>query len=292
MAISTKTLGDITPEVWRNVVLAQLRKDLVGELICNKNFKQEFWGKGDTLNISSIGTLTDNQYGDDNITYEALTDSKVQLVIDQEQYVAFKDEDAERNNISVNYMTEVMTDMGYQLGDFWDNKIMAEYANAGLDSYATGTTDWQITATTAANLPALMGSLKRQLKVANAPAGDIYFVAPPEIEEAVTLYFGSKGPASQYSDQYAHNANYAGKFFGVQLFISNNCVTETSSTHGLAGVVGTSIALANDVITDEALRLEGRIANGYRALSIGGVKTYRPAISIDVNLNETVIATS
>ena len=70
MAISTKTLADITPEVWRNVVLAGLRKDLVGELVCNKNFKQEFWGKGDTLNISSMGTLTDNQYDDDNITYD------------------------------------------------------------------------------------------------------------------------------------------------------------------------------------------------------------------------------
>jgi len=292
MAISTKTLGDITPEVWRNVVLSGLRKDLVGELVCNKNFKQEFWGKGDTLNISSMGTLTDAQYTDANITYEALTDSKVQLVIDQEQYVAFKDEDAERNNISVNYMTEVMTDMGYQLGDFWDNKIMAEFANAGLDSYATGTTSWQITATTAANLPAMMGALKRQLKVASAPAGSVYFIAPPEIEEAITLYFGSKGPASQYSDDYAKNAKYAGRFFGVETFISNNCSDDDTTVHGLAGVVGTSIALANDVITDEALRLEGRIANGYRALSIGGVKTYRPAISIDVNINSTVIATS
>ena len=292
MAISTKTLGDITPEVWRNVVLAGLRKDLVGELVCNKNFKQELWGKGDTLNITSMGALTDNQYTDANITYEALTDSKTQLVINQEQYVAFKDEDAERNNISVNYMTEVMTDMGYQLGDFWDNQIMAEYANAGIISQSPAAASWQITATTAANLPSLFGALKRELKVANAPAGAVYFVAPPEIEEAITLYFGNKGPASQYSDDYAKNANYAGKFFGVETFISNNCVTEGSNTHGLAGVVGTSIALANDVITDEALRLEGRIANGYRALSIGGTKTYRPAISIDVDLNSTVIATS
>ena len=288
----TKTLADITPEVWRNVVLAGLRKNLVGDLICNTKFKKEILRKGDTLNIPSMGTLTANTYADANITYEALTDSKVQLVIDTEYYTAFKDEDAERNSIDVAYLTEVLTDQGYQHADKWDIKIMGEYANAGLDSYATGTTAWQITATTAANLPALMGSLKRQLKAVNAPAGDIYLVAPPEIEEAITLYFGSKGPASAYSDQYAMNANYAGKFFGVELFISNNCQTATSVTHGLAGVVGTSIALANDVITDENLRLEGRIANGFRALSIGGVKTYRPAISIDVNLNETVIATS
>jgi len=292
MAISTKTLADITPEVWRNVVLAGLRNDLVGELVCNKNFKQEFWGKGDVLNIMSMGTLTDTQYGDANITYEALTDSKLQLTIDQEQYVAFKDEDAERNNISVEYMTEIMLDKSYQLGDFWDNLIMDEYTEAGLDSYSTGTTPWQITATTAANIPALMGALKRQLKKAKAPKGAIYLIAPPEIEEAITLYYGAKGPASALSDAYVQNANFVGKFFGVNLFTSNNCTTGASVTHGLAGIMGTSIALANDIITDEKLRLEGRIASGYRTLSIGGVKTYRAAISIDVNIDETVIATT
>jgi hypothetical protein len=104
------------------------------------------------------------------------------------------------------------------------------------------------------------------------------------------MYFGNKGPSSVMSDDYVMNANYRGKMFGVNVFISNNLVTGSSVTHGLAGVMGTSIALANDIITDEKLRLEGRIADGQRILSIGGIKTYRPAVSIDVNLNETVIA--
>lgn len=285
-------LSNILPEVWRNVVLAGLRKDLPAEMVCNTRFKEEVWGKGDTLHILGLGTLTDNDYGAGNITYEDITDTDTTLLIDKSRYVAFKDEDAEKAKTNVDYMTELMTDMGYQLGDYWDGLVMAEYANAGLDSYSTGTTAWEITNGTAANLPALMGGIKRQLKAANAPAGDVYFIAPPEIEEAITLYFGSKGPGSDYSDQYSQNANYAGRFFGVNVFSSNNCVTASSVTHGLAGVVGTSIALADDVITDEAIRLEGRIATGYRALSIGGIKTYRSAISIDVNLNETVIATS
>jgi hypothetical protein len=176
------------------------------------------------------------------------------------------------------------------MGDYWDALVMAEYANAGLDSYATGTTPWQVTATTAANIPQLFGAIVRQLKKANAPRGDIYAVVPPEIEEAITMYFGNKGPSSVMSDDYVMNANYRGKMFGVNVFISNNLVTGSSVTHGLAGVMGTSIALANDIITDEKLRLEGRIADGQRILSIGGIKTYRPAVSIDINLNETVIA--
>jgi hypothetical protein len=279
-------------EMWTQVALAGLRKDLVGDLICNKQFKQQVWGKGEALNIVGVGTLTDKAYDNDNITYEDITDTGVKLEIDKARYVAFKSEDAARAKTSIEKLTEIVTDAGYQMGDYWDALVMAEYANAGLDSYATGTTAWQITHATAANVPAMFGAIKRQLKKANAPRGDIYFVAPPEIEEAITLYFGNKGPASQMSDAYVMNANYGGRLFGVEVFISNNLVTGTSVTHGLAGVMGTSIALANDIITDEKLRLEGRIADGQRILSIGGIKTYRPTISIDVNINEVVIATS
>jgi hypothetical protein len=276
-------------EMWTQVALAGLRKDLVGDLICNKQFKQEVWGKGETLNIVGVSTLTDKEYDDDNITYEDITDTSLKLEIDKARYVAFKREDAARAKTSIEKMTEIVTDAGYQMGDYWDGLVMAEYANAGLDSYATGTTPWQITATTAANIPQLFGAIIRQLKKANAPRGDIYAVVPPEIEEAITMYFGNKGPSSVMSDDYVTNANYRGKMFGVNVFVSNNLVTASSVTHGLAGVMGTSIALANDIITDEKLRLEGRIADGQRILSIGGIKTYRDAISIDINLNETVI---
>jgi len=279
-------------EMWTQVALAGLRKDLIGDLVCNKQFKQEVWGKGEAINIVAVGTLTDKDYTDDNITYEDISDSSLKLEINKARYVAFKQEDAARAKTSIDKMTEVVSDAGYQMGDYWDALVMAEYANAGLDSYSTGTTPWQITASTAANIPALFGAIKRQLVKANAPKGEIYFVAPPEIEEAITLYFGTKGPQSVMSDAYVQNANYAGKLFGVQVFTSNNLVTGSSVTHGLAGVMGTSIALANDIITDEQLRLEGRIAKGQRILSIGGIKTYRAAIGIDVNLNETVIATS
>ena len=279
-------------EMWTQVALAGLRKDLVGDMICNKSFKQEVWGKGEAINIVSVGALTDKEYTDDNITYEDMSDSSVQLAIDKARYVAFKSEDAARAKTSIDKLTEVVSDAGYQMGDYWDGLVMAEYANATLSSYETGSTAWQITHDTAANLPHLFGALVRQLKKANAPKGDVYLVAPPEIQEAVTLYFGTNGAHSVLSDAYVANANYGGKLFGVQLFISNNLTTESSVTHGLAGVIGTSIALANDIITDEQLRLEGRIAKGQRILSIGGIQTYRPEISISVELNETVIATS
>jgi len=283
-------LANVIPEVWRKVVLAGLRKDLPFEMVANKKFKEEVFGMGSKLHILSVGALTDAEYGAGNITYSALSDSKVTLDIDLKRYVAFNNEDYDKALTNVDYLAEVLTDAGYQLGDFFDATGMGEYANAGIDSYSTGTTAWQFTATTCANVPAMFAALRKDLKKANAPAGNVFLIAPPEVEEAVNIYYGNKGAASAKSDEIMTNG-FVGKFFGVNLYTSNNCVTATQ-LHGLAGVEGTAIALANDVITDEGIRLEGRIADGYRFLAIGGIKTYRPAISIDVNFNTTVIATS
>lgn len=284
-------LNNIIPTAWLNTVLAALRKDLVFGDITNQNFKQSIWGLGDTLNILTMGAMSDEEYDASNITYADLTDAKAQLVIDKKRYVAFYDEDTNKALTNVKYLAEVLTDAGHQIADYFDALGMAEHVNASLNSYSTGTTSWQITKDKATNLPALMGAIRRQLKKAKAPAGDVFLIAPPEIEECITLYFGDKGPASPVSDAAVVNG-HMGKYFGVQVYISNNCETGASITHGLAGVKGTAIAMAADVITDEGIRLEGRIATGHRMLGLGGVKTYRPEISIDVNLNEVVIATS
>ena len=283
-------LSNVIPEVWRKTVLAALREDLIFRNVANLNFKQEFWGMGDTLNIMSMGGLTRNTYGAGNITYEELTDSNTQLLIDKAEYVAWKDEDAEKAKTNVNYQAELLTSAGHELADYWDALGMAEHANAGLESYQTGTTDWQFTNGTAANIPQFFASITRQLKTAKAPKGQAFVIGTPGLEEAVNIYFGNK-LASNKADEVV-TGGFSGQFFRTNLYTSLNCVNETSTDHGLAGIEGKSIALADDVITDEGLRLEGRIATGYRMLTIGGIKTYRPAISIDVNLNEVTVATS
>ena len=284
-------LSNVLPEVWRKTVLAALRESLVFRSVANLNFKQEVWGMGDTLHILSMGGLSDAAYVDGTpITYSDISDSTVDLLIDKARYVAWKDEDSNKAKTNVAYQTELLLDAGHQLADYWDALGMAEYANAGLESYSTGTTDWQFTNATAANIPAFYASIRRQLKTANAPMGQAFVIGTPELEEATNLYFGGK-LASAKADDIVTNG-FAGKFFGVNLYTSNNCVTVSTTDHGLAGVEGTGIALADDVITDEGIRLEGAIATGHRMLTIGGIKTYRSAISIDVNLNSTTIATS
>ena len=283
-------LSNVIPEVWRKTVLAALRESLVFRSVANLNFKQEVWGMGDTLHVLSLGALADAEYDSSNITYTDPTDSTEDLLIDKAQYVAWKVEDNVKAKTNVAFESELLLDAGHQLADYWDALGMAEYANASLDSYSTGTTDWQFTNATAANIPAFYAAIRRQLKNAKAPMGQAFVIGTPELEEATNLYFGGK-LASAKADDVVTNG-FAGKFFGVNLYTSLNCVTVDTTDHGLAGIEGTAIALADDVITDEGIRLEGRIATGHRMLTMGGIKTYRPAISVDVNLNSTTIATS
>ena len=283
-------LSNVIPEVWRKTVLAALRESLVFRSVANLKFKQEVWGMGDTLHILSLGALADDEYGSGNITYSDPSDSTVDLLIDKAQYVAWKVEDSVKAKTNVAFESELLLDAGHQLADYWDALGMAEYANAGLDSYETGTTDWQFTKDTCADVPQFFAAINRQLKNAKAPAGQSFVIGTPELEEAVNIYFGNK-LASAKADDVVTNG-FSGKFFRTNLYTSLNCANETATDHGLAGIEGSGIALADDVITDEGIRLEGRIATGHRMLTVGGIRTFRPAISIDVNLNETTIATS
>jgi len=120
--------------------------------------------------------------------------------------------------------------------------------------------------------------------VANAPGGQAFVIGPPALGEAINRYVGGK--ASNLGDNVTMNG-FHGKFMGVNVYTSNNC--GNSGEDGLAGIEGETIALAYQVKKMEALRLEGRFSDGVRSLWVGGIKTYRPEISIDCHFNSTLI---
>jgi hypothetical protein len=103
--------------------------------------------------------------------------------------------------------------------------------------------------------------------------------------QAIRRYFA--GRATQLGDTVLQNG-FVGQVMGLDLYMSNNC----TSGHGLAGVKQDNIALAIQIKPEnfENVRLEGRFADGVRGRLLAGIKTYRTATLIDVNLNTTIMA--
>jgi len=284
-------ISNFISEVWTASALDTLKNTLVAESVCDMSYNSEVANEGDTIHILKHAAVADAAYpASSNITYNALSDATSDLSINVKRYMAFEVPDLDKVQSKPEFVAKATANGAYDIADHFDALLLGEYANASIDSFEDdSSTAWQFTFQTAADVPALFAQLRRKLQGANAPMGARPFlIGPPELCEAVDLFYGGK--MTQPNDVLRNG--FKGSFFGIDLYVSNNCTTASSVTHGLAGVTAQSIALVYQLKKMEALRLEGRFSDGVRALVVGGLKTSRPEILIDVNLNSNVIADS
>jgi len=281
-------MTNIIPEIWAKTILALLEKSLVAARIANRTIAGEVAVKGDQLHIIGAGAVATGDYGASaNITYETVSDAVNTLTVNLDKYFAFKVEDSEKRQANVPWQ-QIYAERGtYELRDDIDTLLFAEYASAGLDSYETGTTPWQLGAA-GADVPTLMAALAKQLNDADAPQEGRFFAMPTICLQAFQLYFASR--STNLGDTVLANGAL-GRAFGFDLFVSRN-VGGSTTLHGLAGVYGHSIAYAQQVNPSsiEELRAEGRFASLVRGRVLAGIKTFRSGTSIDVNLNSTLLA--
>src|SRR5690348_16449492 len=84
------------PTIWSAQILSVLEKELVyGSSICsNRNYEGEISAYGSSVKITQIGTPTVGDYTKDtDMTTQVLTDSQLQLFIDQSKYFNFEVDD-------------------------------------------------------------------------------------------------------------------------------------------------------------------------------------------------------
>ncbi len=278
---------NIKNELWALQIIALLKTKLVTEGICNPNVVPS--AQGDKCHIVGAGevTVSDTEQ-DTDIEYQdpADTDTEFTYNVDKKFALIVHDKDVKQAAIP---WQALYADRGaYGLVKALDASVFADHASAGLDSYETGTTAWQL-GTSGADVPALFAALAKQLDDADAPDAGRFVVLPSIGVQAVRLYMAGKN--TNWGDKVTENG-VVGDFMGFTIHKSNNLTTAAGVIHGLAGIKGDGIAWktqidANDI---EALRSEGRFATLVRGRCLAGHKVYRPSIVVDLNLNSTLLA--
>lgn len=283
-------MANVIPELWAAEMVELLSEELVAKSIANTTIASSLTMSGDQFHIPVAAEVSTAAYSEavTTVTYSDPTDTVSTLTIDQDQYAALKVSDEEVRQASSDWQRVYARRMANRLMDDIDANVFAEYANAGLNSFETGSTDWQL-GTAGADFDDLVAALHQQLDTANAPTRGRFLVLPPNGLQAARLHVGAR--ATAFGDEVSRNGS-VGSFMGMEIYMSNNLTNETSTNHGLCGVKAESIALAIQVSPNdiEAIRLEGKFATGIRARAKWGVVSYRPGILIDVNLNETLLA--
>ena len=283
----------VQQELWAQEIIALFETSHWAARVCDRNII-----KDKNADIWHITAASDVDVADVNdaadITYDDTTDTETAVTVNFDKKFSLIQYDTPQTETSINYTPTYAKRGAYKLMDALDADILADsYAAAG-SVFDNGGTDWQFSINTCAEVPAFFGKLSKAAKDLDWPSQqEKYCTVPSGMMEAIQTYSG--GRESSFGDSVlTQGMNDAFVYAGWNIFVSNNCTTVSTTTHGVAGLVGDGIALGVQVdpLRIEKMRSEGRLADLIRGRMKAGHKVYRSASVIDIEFNSTVVATS
>ncbi len=267
------SIKNFIPEVWAANLIRAKEKVHVAAMLANRDYEGEIRNFGDSVKVSQIGEISVGDYsGDSDITFEDLNDAASHLRIDQAKYFAFQIDDVDAAQVNPKLMQEAMRKSAYALKDSQDSYILGLYADAGLsvDSDASPAD------ITSLNVDEKLLEVAEKMDENNVQREGRFGIVPP--------WFHSKCVLAGLTAKTENDALFANGFIdrilGFDLYLSNNVSIGTPSTGAqtrmIFGVVGESFALAEQIVSIEALRIEKRFKDAVKGLHLYGAKIWRP----------------
>jgi len=285
-------LSYVQKELWANSILSLFETATVMGRVVNRNLIADTMADKWHITGSSEVAVEDVSDSSD-LSYDDLTDTDVEVTVNFDKAFKLIDYDSNKVETSINYMPTYIRRGAYKLTDALDTALLGDHASAG-SNFDNGGTDWQFSMTTCAEIPVFFGKLAKAVKDLDWPESQPrYLVVPSGFKEAILTYTGGRESALGDSDLTQGRPD-AFVYGGFNCFISNNCATVSTTTHGLCGLVGDGMCLGVQIDPNsmESMRAEGRFADLYRGRMRAGHKVYRSSAVVDVELNSTVVATS
>jgi len=293
LGVSGQTNGFFIPEIYSKKVQIALRKAAVAEAICNTDYMGEISNFGDTVNIIKEPQIAVADYTRGlTVTSTDLTDQELVLTIDQAKSFSFKLDDLERRFSHVNFQAVASDNAAYALRDAMDSNILAAVSAGATVTTGMGTTGTPIDiGFTGSKVDPLnqMALAAKELDEANAPEEGRWFVAAPELYNALSNS-ASKLLSVDFNAGQGSIRNglvASGLLRGFQMYKSNNLPTNDLSGATPAGsatapealfghISATSAASAMNKV--ETIRDTGTFSDIVRGLMVWGRKVLRPEI--------------
>lgn len=258
------TVANFIPEIWSARLLWEFEKAYKFRGLVNTDYEGEIKAAGDTVHINTPGAITvEDNTGD--ISYEAITSTQQDLVIDQQKRFAFQVNDVDQAQANINLVSSYTRRAAQSMADVVDVAIASEYTNAG------NTVSWNAV-TALDDAYKKITDISAHLSDANVPYAGRWGVVTPTVHK-----FLRQSPdflrASDMGDNIMRSGQ-VGQIDGIAIFESNN--VQIATTHKCMFGVNEAISFAMQFVTMEALRLELAFADGIRGLQVYGLKTVMP----------------
>lgn len=259
--------ANFAPKVWAATILRTLESKLIAKKICNTQYTGEIKKSGDTVYFNGLADPTISAYTGATISYEALQDSRVSLIIDKADMFAFKVGDIEAAQASMDTKGSQAQRSAYKLAQACDTHIMGLYTGAGKTVTAA--------TITSANVLSVVGAFQQQLAESDVDASDMWMVIPPWIQLKLklagikfTINEGIKGTGGM---EWTND-------LGFNMYVTNQVVNTGTVAVPISQIMagsGMAMAFADQINETETLRAIDTFDDLVRGLHNYGAKVIK-----------------
>jgi hypothetical protein len=286
MALITGTAGNFVPEIWSKKLQTRFYATTVLADVTNNDYEGEIRNAGDKVNIRIPPAIAVSDYDPMNpsITYEALGENTIELLVDKAKSYAFKVDDVLGAQSDINLINEATQDAAEKMKIAIDTEVLA-----GMSASATTSIDLtdigSATSVDKTNILDLILAAGQSLDELNVPETGRYIILPPS---AITALKASDlKDASLAGDAQSILRN--GRVGQIDRFTvySSNLLPSNVAGEKVA-VAGTKafMSFASQFVKTETIRLESQFGDGVRGLQVYGFKAVHPDAGVAITLGD------
>ncbi len=277
--MAVKAANGFIPEIWD----AAINRAYEANLVCKKivDDRSGMVSEGDVIHFNGLSDPSVASYDGTTITYETLVDSRVSLLIDQQNKYSFIVDDIEKAMANVDLAGSQAASAGHQLAKTADAYVLGSTTAA---KAGTTVTDANLDSATVLSV---FSRVARKLEEKNVPMGQKWIVISPWVKEKLLLA-GVVHNINEGMDGKKGGKAWA-TYNDLDIYVSTNLVnyaSENSATTCLAGSYR-AIGYAESILKNEVMKDVALFGDYCRGLMVYGKEVIFPneLINLQVTYN-------
>ncbi len=273
-------ITNFIPTIWSENLLNALNKQYIAVSHCNRDYEGEIKNRGSVVKICGVGAIDIGDYTKDTdmSNPQPLTDTVVELTIDQAKYFNFQVDDIDKTQCTPKIMDSAMALAASAIANEADKYVFSLAEQAGTKySCFIGMEN------------VLDPIIKARQKLYENNVTDNTEVVLEISPTIATEIFRLKLNTQDY-DKSIIDTGYLGSLLGCKVYVSNNIHTvynsevNTDDNHCLMRTKR-AIAFAEQFSEIDAYRPERRFADAVKGLHLYGAKVLYPNEIVDICYN-------
>lgn len=255
------SITTLNKELWSSLLIKGTR----GRLAFQDVVKNIGKVTGKQVHFSDLGTINISDYVKGTpLNNQELTDSGIDLDLDQQKYFSCSIEDIDNAQTDVNIMTEVTRKGTAGLKKTIDSYIGSLHAGSGITTdLGTTTTPIEINSS---NVLTYLRSIARKMDEAEADSSTRWIVIPPWFKEKLFIAL----PQLDTNNSEMLRTGYVGAFAGLKIYMSSNVANTSGAKWKIMAGDSDSIRFGMNVEKIEGLRDPNQFGDILRGLTVFG----------------------